>query len=154
MGIIPGSGKPHEEGNGNPRQYSSLENSMNREAWQATVHGVGKELDTTSRLNNNISEATILLYFVFSIFFFVLGKCFSILDNWNKNRKSEFFFLSIKLIHRSVFQASGLILPLLLQSPNSFPSHCYSGNVLPNLIFAVMCPAFKFNLDHWPFEAR
>ena len=81
MGLIPGSGKPHEEGNGNPLQYSSLENSMNREAWQATVHGVGKEVDTTSRLNNNISEAKILPYFVFSIFFFLLGKCFSILDN-------------------------------------------------------------------------
>ena len=30
------------EGNGNPLQYSSLENSMDREAWQATVHGVTK----------------------------------------------------------------------------------------------------------------
>ena len=28
------------EGNGNPPQYSCLENSMNREAWQATVHGL------------------------------------------------------------------------------------------------------------------
>ena len=31
-----------EEGNGNPLQYSSLENPMDREAWQATVHGVAK----------------------------------------------------------------------------------------------------------------
>ena len=30
------------EGNGNPLQYSCLENSMNRGAWQATVHGVTK----------------------------------------------------------------------------------------------------------------
>ena len=30
------------EGNGDPLQYSCLENSMDREAWQATVHGVAK----------------------------------------------------------------------------------------------------------------
>ena len=34
-------------GNGNPFQYSCLENSMYREAWWATVHGVSEELDTT-----------------------------------------------------------------------------------------------------------
>ena len=33
---------PLEEGNGNPLQYSCLENSMDRGAWQATVHGVAK----------------------------------------------------------------------------------------------------------------
>ena len=33
--------------NGNPLQYSCLENFMDRRAWQATVHGVAKELDTT-----------------------------------------------------------------------------------------------------------
>ena len=36
----------YREGNGNPLQYSSLENPMDRGAWQATVHGVSKELDT------------------------------------------------------------------------------------------------------------
>ena len=38
---------PHEEGNGNPLQYSCLGNPMNRGVWQATVQGVTKELDTT-----------------------------------------------------------------------------------------------------------
>ena len=33
---------PLEEGNGNPLQYSCLENSMDRGAWEATVHGVAK----------------------------------------------------------------------------------------------------------------
>ena len=41
-GSIPGLGRSPGEGNGNPRQYSYLENSMNRGAWQATVHGVAK----------------------------------------------------------------------------------------------------------------
>ena len=42
LGSIPGSGRSPGEGNGNPLQCSSLENSMDRGAWQATVHGVKK----------------------------------------------------------------------------------------------------------------
>ena len=37
---IPGSGRSPGEGNGNPLQYSCLENPMDGGAWQATVHGV------------------------------------------------------------------------------------------------------------------
>ena len=36
-----------QEGNGNPLQYSCMENPMDRGAWQATVHGVAKKLDMT-----------------------------------------------------------------------------------------------------------
>ena len=39
---ILGSGRSPGEGNGYPLQYSCLENSMDRRAWQATVHGVAK----------------------------------------------------------------------------------------------------------------
>ena len=42
MGSIPGFGKFPGEGNGYSLQYSCLENSMNREGWRATVHGVAK----------------------------------------------------------------------------------------------------------------
>jgi len=42
LGSIPGLGKSSREGNGNPLQYSCLENSMDRGAWQATVHEVEK----------------------------------------------------------------------------------------------------------------
>ena len=38
----PGSGRSPGEGNGNPVQYSCLENPMDREAWQATVYGVAR----------------------------------------------------------------------------------------------------------------
>ena len=41
-GSIPGSGRSPGEENGNLLQYSGLQNSMNRGAWQATVHGVSK----------------------------------------------------------------------------------------------------------------
>ena len=41
-GLIPGWGRSLGEGNGNPHQYSCLENPMDNGAWQATVHGVVK----------------------------------------------------------------------------------------------------------------
>ena len=45
MGSIPGLGRFPRVGNGNPRQYSCLENSMDRGAWWATVHAIA-ESDT------------------------------------------------------------------------------------------------------------
>ena len=42
QGSIPESGRSPGEGNDNPLQYSCLENSMDREAWRATVYGVAK----------------------------------------------------------------------------------------------------------------
>ena len=42
LGSIPGLRRSPGEGNGNPSQYSRQENSMDRGAWQATVHGVAK----------------------------------------------------------------------------------------------------------------
>ena len=43
---IPGSGRSLGGGNGNPLQYSCLENPMDRRAWWAIVYGVAKESDT------------------------------------------------------------------------------------------------------------
>ena len=42
VGLIPGSGRYPGERNGNPLQYSWLENPMDRVAWWATVHNVAK----------------------------------------------------------------------------------------------------------------
>ena len=41
-GSIPGLGRSHGEGNGNPPQYSCLENSMDRGVWRVKVHGFAK----------------------------------------------------------------------------------------------------------------
>ena len=48
-GLIPGLGRSPGEGNGYPLQYCFLENSMDREAWRATVHVVTK---SRTRLSN------------------------------------------------------------------------------------------------------
>ena len=42
LGLVPESGRCPGEGNGNPLQYSCLQNPMDRGDWQATVHGVAK----------------------------------------------------------------------------------------------------------------
>ena len=44
VGLIPEWGRSPGEGNGNPLQYSCLENPMDEGAWWATVHGVAKSL--------------------------------------------------------------------------------------------------------------
>ena len=47
VGSIPGSGRSLGEGNGNPLQYSCLENPMDRGAWWATVYGITKSWTLT-----------------------------------------------------------------------------------------------------------
>ena len=51
-GLVPGLGRSSGVRNGNPFQYSRLDNSMDRRAWRATVHGVTKsrtQLSTHTR---------------------------------------------------------------------------------------------------------
>ena len=50
-GPIPGSGRSPGEGNGNPLQYSFLENPMDRGAWSTTIHGV-TDSDKTEQLTH------------------------------------------------------------------------------------------------------
>ena len=59
LGSIPGSGRSPGEGNGNPLQYSCLENPMDRGAWRAIVHGVAKS-------RTWLSDFTSLHYFSLS----------------------------------------------------------------------------------------
>ena len=62
MDSIPGLGITPGGGNGNPLQYSYLENPTGRGAWWATVHGIVKELDTTLQLDSNSGVSTLAAF--------------------------------------------------------------------------------------------
>ena len=62
MGLIPGLGRSPGKGNICPLQYSCLENSMDRGAWQDTDHWVTKS-DTTERLTLSLSLVTFHIIF-------------------------------------------------------------------------------------------
>jgi len=61
LGSIPGLGRSPGEGNGNPLQYSCLENPMDGEAWWATVHRVAK---SQTRLHSLTHSLTYIHYHV------------------------------------------------------------------------------------------
>ena len=63
LGLTPGSGGSLEEGNGNPLQYSCLENSMDRGAWQATAHGVAKSHTRLNDLMSSLSACSAFYFF-------------------------------------------------------------------------------------------
>ena len=65
LGSIPGLGRSPGEGNGNPLQYSCLENLVDRGAWWATVHGVAKT-DTTEWLTLSLYTEHLLCFWIFS----------------------------------------------------------------------------------------
>ena len=69
-GLILGSGKSSGEGNGNPVQYSFLENPMDRGAWWPTVHGVTKESDTT-KLQQHINICILTCAFIDYIYIYI-----------------------------------------------------------------------------------
>ena len=60
-GSIPGSGRSPGEGNGNPLQYSYLEEPIDRGAWRAIVHGVTKNQTWLKQLNT-LMQILIYLY--------------------------------------------------------------------------------------------
>ena len=73
VGLIPGLERPPGEGNDYPLQYSGLEDSVDRGAWQATYSPRGhKESDTTKQLSLSHFHLVILLFFLnnFNIFFY------------------------------------------------------------------------------------
>ena len=61
MGSIPELGRSPGEGHGNPLQYSSLENPMDRGAWRATVHRVAKSQTRLKRLSTEPGSKAYIL---------------------------------------------------------------------------------------------
>ena len=63
-GLIPGLGRSHGVGNGNPLQYSCLGNSTDRRAWLAIGHGVTKSwtqlsIHTHAPLTNQVDRSVL-----------------------------------------------------------------------------------------------
>ena len=74
VGLIPGSGRSLGGGQGNPLQYSWLENPMDRGAWQTTVHGVAKSQTQLKRLSTHmvsLQTVNVHLWSDLTIFFFL-----------------------------------------------------------------------------------
>ena len=74
MGLIPGSGSSPGEGNGNPLQYSCLENPMDRGAWRAVVHSIANNQTRLKRLSTTHTSRFYNLKICF--FFFIFFKYF------------------------------------------------------------------------------
>ena len=119
-GSILGSGRSPGEGNGNPLQYSCLENPMDGGAWWATVHGVAKSL---TRLN----DFTFTFTFQFSL---VIQSCPTLCDPMNRSMPGlpvhhQFLEFTQTHIHRvrDAIQPSHplLLLTQSLPAPESFP---------------------------------
>ena len=64
-GLIPRSGRSPREGNGYPLQYSCLENSMDRRAWKATIHGVSRESNMTNNENADRSNQRVIYIYIY-----------------------------------------------------------------------------------------
>ena len=110
---IPGLGRSHQEGNGNPLQYSCLKNPKDRGAWQATVYGAAE---------SDMTEA--IWHIQFSS---VAQSCLTVTP-WTAARQASLSITNswslLKLVSiESVMWSNHLILyrPLLLL-PSVFPS--------------------------------
>ena len=82
-GSIPGLGRSPEKGNGNPLQYSCLENSMDREAWWATIYGI-TESDTTEQPTLEVKEKPVIFMLTFKPIFLIKFFLFCFVLFFNK----------------------------------------------------------------------
>ena len=92
LGSIPGSGRPSGEGNGNPLQYSCLENPMDRGAWWAKVHGATRVRHDLVTKTNQWSKMENIL---FNSFWWKWKMCLLFLLKEHISQTTYFVFYSI-----------------------------------------------------------
>ena len=109
VGLIPGLGRSPGGGNGNPLQYSCLEHSTDRRAWQAAVSPEGhKELDTTSQLSTHRIRHKEIFY---SLFWYYKQKTVS--SSWKKEKaRCEKVWKEDEIIHLTWNPCGGVVLSL------------------------------------------
>ena len=160
MGLIPGLGRSHGEGNGNPLWYFCLGNPMNRGGSWCTVHGVTKELDTTYGLKNNnnsqLSHVVCYDYFFFAVklfallgwlTFFVLNiNSFSLLApsvwsySYHVTTWGNFFsFLFLMILEPLAFSRLDYLCPMCTEQPLSWWLFSPSSQKFPLSFFCVCC---------------
>ena len=126
LGSIPGSGKSPGEGNGNPLQYSCLENPMDGGAWWATVHQVAK---SRTRLSNFTSLK------LYSVEFPEEGGCIQKNHNWHSFSKEGltrskvscvvFFKMLTKYANRNIAWKLQIYLSFCVSWPDGFTAEFY-----------------------------
>ena len=71
--LIPGVGRPHGGGHGNPPRYSCLQNPTDRGAWRATVHRVAKSQTRLEQLSTHAVQEDLFVYiFVFNSLYLLI----------------------------------------------------------------------------------
>lgn len=111
--LIPGLWGSPGERNGQSVQFSCLGSSMNRRAWQAIIHTITKELNTTKWLNNNITSYS----------YHFLSSLLSILHSFLPSSFSFFLVRTLMIYPVSKFQEQNTILLnafilIYIRSPN------------------------------------
>ena len=161
-GLIPGLGRSPAEGNGNPFQYSCLENPMNRGAWWATVHGVAKSQTRLSDFTFFLSLCLIwglllqlfffffCLQFAWNIFFHLLtfSLYVSLVLKWVSCRQC---------IYGSCFCIHSTSLPLSVGAFNPFTFKVIIDIHVPIAIFLMLggwfCRSFSFFCISWLYKS-
>ena len=118
VGLIPGSGRSPGEGNGNPLQYSCLENPMDGGAWQATVHGVTKNRTRLSDFTFSyfVNKATdeVNLFDILNILSILLSPClFNLYTEYiMKNAVLDELQAGTKIMGRNINNSDMQMIPL------------------------------------------
>ena len=120
MGLIPGLGRCPGEGNGNPLQYSFLENPMDRGAWRGYIQSIGrKESDVTEapqHTHTYMCVYVVILVPYSLIVFFCLGRCLSTCKG-PRSRLSPHQSLHILHLTDSYHHCTHQALSTMLQRP-------------------------------------